>query len=182
MRMPLAFAILLLTAGCLECETWETRILREQGEPAIVILELGNIASDQDDPAKVQSDFDELIGLWRGDETLRDQLSDGVLVKHRELFIRDNKLVGRETNIVNSLRALDELSVSESEISWKLDDEQELLETNGKAVKTAAGVTIVWPKNAPELHVKIRTELHIGHKTSQPMMVKLLQTYLARAK
>jgi hypothetical protein len=182
MKMPIAFTILLLAAGCLECETFDARILREQGEPSILTAEFGNIASDKTDPAGVQSDFDELIGLWRGDEMLKDQLSEGILVKSRELFLRDGQLIGRETGIINDLTAIDEFSVSESDISWTLDANEELLETNGKVLKTQGSVTIVWPKNAPELYVRIRTTPSGGNRASQPMMAKLLQAYLARAK
>src|SRR5262245_39710069 len=106
MRLILAFGFAMLLSGCLETEEMEIHVLREQGEPAIATWELQNIYSDERGAVKIREDFNSLVDAWRGDKELTEQAHDGILVKHRELFIRDGKIFGREMGIVENLASL----------------------------------------------------------------------------
>src|SRR5262245_53435135 len=130
MRLTAVLAFAVLLSGCLASEETEIRVLREQGEPAIVT---------------------------RGDKTLTEQARDeGILVKHRELSIRDNKIFGRETGIVENLTSLHiEASADGTVIRMKWDDsDSEIAETNGRLVKRDGETFVEWPKNATELRWK----------------------------
>src|SRR5215510_9346697 len=138
MRLTAVLAFAVLLSGCLATEETEIRVLREQGEPAIVIWELRNIHSDERNDAKIREDFNTLIEDWRGDKTLAEQArNDGILVKDRELFIRDGKIFGREIGIVENLRNLDiEQSPDRTVIQMKWNDsEGRIIETNGHIVR-----------------------------------------------
>ena len=184
MRLILVVPFALLLSGCLEIEETEIRVLREQGEPAVITWEFRNIHSDERDSVKIQEDFNGLVEAWRGDKWLTEQAhDDGILVKHRELFIRDNKIFGREMGIVENLRFI-ETSPDGSVIRMKKEDfdsdaDAEITETNGHIVKRDGETFVEWPKNATELRWKIHYGTADAFGASQPVMLQLLNDYLA---
>jgi hypothetical protein len=178
MRLILVLPFALLLSGCLGIEETEIRVLREQGEPTVYICELQNIHSDEKDTARIREDFNNLVH-WLGDEALAEARDKGMLVKHRDLFIRDNKIFFREVGIVENLRNLDiEKSPDGSVIRMKLDHSDDITETNGHVVKRDGETFVEWPKNATELRVKIHDDAKDA-SASQPIMVQLLNDYLA---
>jgi hypothetical protein len=180
MKIILVLAFTMLLSGCVESEDDEIRVLREQGEPAIVTWELQNIHSGERDVVKIREDFNYLVELWRGDKTLIEQArDDGILVKHRELFIRDNKIFFREIGIVENLKNI-ETSPDGSVIRMKWDDSDgEITGTNGHIVKRDGEIFVEWPKNATELRWKTHHGTKDAFGASQPMMLQLLNDYLA---
>ena len=108
MKAVVFLALTLLVSGCLDAETYEVRILREQGDPAVVTFEYANIYSDATTATGVREDFDELVKLWHGGNVLQEMKDGGILVKNRELFIRDGKIIAhyRLTDDVALLRQL----------------------------------------------------------------------------
>lgn len=180
MRLTISFALMLLASGCLDYEEQEIRILREQGEPAVTVIENVNIYSDKSDIAAMREDFDDLIEAWRGRELLDESAKDGYLIKSRELFIRDGRIVSRQTGIIQGLKAPEgDLRLTESQIMWTFEADAEIVETNGQILKTDSQI-IVWPKEAPELRVKTHQRLKQSFTTTQPQMVQLLQEYIAK--
>jgi hypothetical protein len=182
MRLIAVLAFTVLLSGCLASEETEIRVLREQGEPAIVTWELQNIYSDERDAAKIREDFNDLVEAWRGDKTLAEQArDDGILVKHRELSIRDNKIFGRETGIVENLTSLHiDASADGTVIRMKWDDsDSEIAETNGRLVKRDGETFVEWPKNATELRWKTHDRMKNAFGVSQPVMLQLLREYQA---
>jgi hypothetical protein len=176
MRVILALAISLIASGCLETEEYDVRIFRERGEPAVVVIEESNIYSNETDPAKVKQDFDSLLNKWQGDGPLRDIANDGVFIKGRELFIRDEKIVLRQTGVIFNLDLLGpNLRVNES-ITLKLEDDVTLIETNGKKLDGEPS-TLSWPKDAKELRFRFR-EKEV-RAASHAQFVGMLREYLA---
>ena len=177
MKLAVLLALMLLLSGCLDCETYEIRILREQGDPAIVIAEYGNIYSDSTSTRAVQQDFDSLVKLWRGEEMLRDALSDGLLVKSRELVIEEGKIVGRMTGIANNVAALEDMSVEGSQIILRVEADSEVVETNGKLQKTPDGETVLWPREQTDIRVSFRKRQTESNGSGQAAILKLLTDY-----
>ena len=173
----LALLLVLLTAGCLQNEETEIRIMRDKGDPAVFVMELSNFYSGETESAKIREDFDELIRNWRSEESVKQAASDGYQIKGRELFLRDGKIVLRLTAILQTLRSDGDLQVNDSSITWTLNDET-IVETNGKVSDTNPK-QIVWSKDATEIRVKFREELRESFKLSQPQMLQMLQTYFA---
>jgi hypothetical protein len=179
-KVVAALALLLLLAGCVLNEDIEFRILRERGEPDIVEVERVNLYSDATDAAGIREDFDRLVDEWRGTEALDEAARDGFATKGRELFVRDGKVVFRQTGIVQepgSLFGEIGLRFEESQILWTVNGNV-MVETNGRVVSTNP-TTIAWPRNAPLLRVRIREPLSDTYKTTQPMFVKMLNDYMA---
>jgi len=175
MRIGIGLLVTLLGAGCLRSEETEIRVLRAGGDPSVVVMEQINLYSDERDGAEVKKDFDQLIRDWRGEEDTVEKRV-GMLAKSRELFIRDGKVVFRQTYILQNLDISDDgIRVGDSQISWTLkDDGDEIVETNGK-VLPADPRTIVWPKDAPELRFRTRQPLRQAFETSQPLMVQMVK-------
>lgn len=179
MRILLSLTVTLLATGCLHSEETDMRVLREGAEPAVVVIEQTNFYSDETDAAKVQKDFGELVENWRGADLPRQAGEDGILIRGRELFVREGKIVFRCTGLVENLNSADlRIHVKDSQIFWTLDGDDEVIETNGKALASDPR-TLVWPANAPELHVKMREPLREGFQVSQPQMLRLLKDLLA---
>lgn len=176
MRVVMALLVMTLATGCLEWEEMEFRVLREGGEPSVIVMEVTNIYSSETENQKIKEDFDELIRELLGDEAVSDADADGIQLKGRELFIRDGKIVYRQTGIINGVNG--EFQVRGSDITWAVGEHDEIAETNGKIVTPGSRV-IVWPKDAKELRVRLRQPFKAGYKTSQPQMIQWLKEYLA---
>jgi len=172
----LALLLVLLTTGCLENEETDIRILRETGDPAVIVMEQANFYSSESDSLKIREDFDRLIHEWRSDEALTSGAADGFQIKGRDLFLRDGKIVFRTTGILQTLASTGDIQISESSIT--LTVKEDIVETNGRISDTDPK-KIIWPKDATELHVKLREELRESYKASQPQMVQLMQRYLS---
>jgi hypothetical protein len=181
MKTVVLLVLTLLVSGCLDAETYEVRISREQGDPAVVIFEYGNIYSDAKTTAETQEDFDELVKMWRSDKVLRDIAEDGIQAKNRELFIRDGKIIGRLTGIASNLGAVDNISVEASQITFKADKGWKIVETNGKVLKTSEGEAAAWPKDTTDLRVTFRNSSEPS-RSGQAAILKLLADYQAARK
>ena len=178
MKIGLGLLLTVLGAGCLRSEETEIRVLRAGGDPSVVVMEQINLYSDERSGAEVKKDFDQLIREWRGEQDTGEKRV-GMLAKGRELFIRDGKVVFRQTYILQNLDMPDDgIRVGDSEITFTLDDGDEIVETNGK-VLPADPRTIVWPKDAPELRFRTRQPLRQAFETSQPLMVQMVKDRLA---
>jgi len=190
MIMMPAIAGMLLLTGCYECETIETRIvLHASGSPqATVLLEYDNISSGEAKQEDVKGDFDELLKDWQDDQYLLDRAEEGLVVKNRELFIRDGKIVGRVTGIMKDLGDIYKLWSIEGERIMLVDDmggDYKLVETNGNILKTDKNTLIVWPEDATELRWVLRQpadSMSESFEKNRPLMLKMLQEHLARQK
>jgi hypothetical protein len=154
----------------------------------VVLTEYRNISSGEARLEDVKGDFDGLVNDWQGDQYLLDRAEEGLVIKNRELFLRDNMIVGRINGIMKDIGDSYKFWVVEGERIMLFDSmsgDYELVETNGKVVKTGKNTLIVWPEEATEL----RWIQRLSEKTksesfdkNKPMMVKMLQEYLAGQK
>jgi hypothetical protein len=177
-------ALTLLVSGCLDAETYEVRILREQGDPAVVTFEYANIYSDATTAMGARDDFDELVKLWQGEKVLQEMKDGGILVKSRELFIRDGKIIGRLTGIASNLGAVEDISMDGSQIRYKADKDWVIVETNGRALKTSEGEAFAaWPKETTDMRVTFRnSDSKESSRSGQAAILKLFQDYQASRK
>ncbi len=121
MKIGIGLLVTLLGAGCLRSEETEIRVLRAGGDPSVVVMEQINLYSDEKDGAEVKKDFDQLIRDWRGEQDA-GETKVGILAKSRELFIRDGKVVFRQTYIFQNLNMPDDgIRVGDSQITWTLE-------------------------------------------------------------
>ncbi len=180
---------MLSLTGCYFSETVETRItLNDKASPkATVLIEYANISSGEAKLDDVKKDFDQLIKDWQGDEYLLDRAQEGMVVKNRELFIRDGKIVGRVAGIMKDIDDMYKFWEIDGEkiMLFEDGDDYEIVETNGKILKTDKNTLIVWPEDTAELRWTQRLSEITKSESfdkNQPAMVKMLQEYLANQK
>jgi hypothetical protein len=102
------------------------------------------------------------------------------LLSIRELFIRDGKVVGRLTGIVNDLRAIDGLSRDGSEVTLEAESGLQIVENNGKVRRSGEAESFVWPRDAPELYVKFQNRKGLATTEQTAAILKLLGEYESR--
>jgi len=183
-KLLLSLSLVTMFFGCIISEEIETKIqLNADGKTASAVIEYKNISSGEAEPADVQKDFNNLIEDWQGDQYLLDRAEEGLFIKNREVFIRDGKIVGRVTGIMKDVDKLYSFWVSHNErimiFETESDNDYELVETNGKILKTDKNTLIIWPDTASELRWQQRlTKLPGSFEKNQKPMVKILQDYL----
>lgn len=74
MRVLIGLTAILLATGCLENEETDFRVLREQGDPAVFVMEQINFYSGATNNAEILKDFDSLMQAWRSPEAVSDAL------------------------------------------------------------------------------------------------------------
>ena len=178
--------VALSSVSCLTVSEINTKIImKENSSPTEIIIDYCDFTSTEGKMEDVHKDFNELINDWKGDQYLLDQAEEGIFIKSRDLYIRDDKIMGRVTGIVENLDKLYSFWVKNGErIMMPEDDEDfQIIETNGQIIKTPKNSLIVWPEDAKELWWKQRlvTESESFDK-NRPVMVKMLKEYLAENK
>jgi len=107
----------------------------------------------------------------------------GILVKNRELFIRDGKIMGRLTGIASDLGAVEDISMDGSQIRYKADKAWVIVETNGRVLKTSEGESAAWPKETTDMRVTLRnSDSKESSRSGQAAILKLFSDYQASRK
>jgi hypothetical protein len=153
---PIVF--LLFIFGCLTFETAEFRIVFNENSITNGTIEViySKLESSEAMQNGQQKDFDELIRHYQGDQFLLDQMSDGVYIKNRELYEKNGILIGKYQGIFRNLILDNEpLKTNNDEFVLLIESESnEIIETNGKIIKSEKNVFISWPKTQKELYWK----------------------------
>ena len=165
-----SFILLLLIFGCLTFETAEIRIKFNENSRTEGTIEITytNIETGEALLKDQKHDFDELIEYYQGDSFLLDQLSDGIYIKERELKEENGKLIGKYKGIFRNFKFDNEpLKTMNDEFIMLMDKDDEVIETNGKIVKSEKNIFITWPKEQKELYWKLKM-------TGEPKTTSLL--------
>ena len=151
--------LLVLIYGCLTYETAEVRIVfnENSNNEGIIEVTYTNIESSEALLKDQQEDFDDLIDYYQGDQFLLDQMADDIYIKKRQLFEKDGKIVGKYSGIFRNLKFDNEpLKTKNDEYIMLMDDSDEVVETNGKIIKSEKNVFLSWPKTQKELYWKVK--------------------------
>lgn len=152
------FVFLIFILGCLTFETVEFRIVFNENSFTDGTIEViyNNIQSSEAELNGQQKDFDELIRHYQGDQFLLDQISEGIYIKNRELYEKNGILIGKYKGIFRNLKLDSEsLKTNNDEIVLLIEsDANDVIETNGKIIKSDKNVFISWPKSQKELYWK----------------------------
>jgi hypothetical protein len=163
MKRQLFFSLglfIIFISGCLTYETAEIRITFDENsltEGTIEVIYF-NIESSEALLKDQQKDFEELIESYKGDNFLLDLMTDGVYVKERELFEKNSILIGKYRGIFRNYQFDNEpLKITNDEFIILIDlDSDEIVDTNGKIVKSEKNVFISWPKTQKDLYWKLK--------------------------
>lgn len=151
--------LLIILCGCLTYETAEIRIVFNENSMNEGIIEVvyTDIESGEALLKDQIKDFEELIEHFQGDQFLLDQISDGIYIKKRELKEINGKLVGKYSGIFRNLSFDSEpLKTVNDEFIILMDEDDEVVDTNGKIIKSEKNVFISWPKTQTELYWKVK--------------------------
>lgn len=166
---------LLLLAGCLVSEVTEyTLTLNADGKSGTFTTVMRHVESDSRDSAAQEKDFATLIGNWKGDRFLLDQVDKGLYVKARNLSMEKGKLVWRESSIFADVTKLIPGFSPDSALRFPLTDTSGLKVTsNGKLIATRDSTFIVWPPHTRTFEMKSSQR----NFTPASNFVKSFQTY-----
>ena len=144
-----AFIIVLaaLFASCYFPEVIETRIIFEADKSPTVMINYQNISSAEEEEQEIKESFDDLVKDFYGDDFLVEKASEGLAVRKRQLFIKNDQLHAEVIGDAEDLgRLYNFIEIDQERILvYDGDDTYELLETNGKVVKTDRNTLVVWP-------------------------------------
>ena len=160
--------LMIILVGCLTFETAEIRIIFNENSRTEGTIEVTykNIKSGEALLKDQVDDFNELISYYQDDGFLLDQLSDGIYIKERDLKEENGKLIGKYSGIFRNLKFDNEpLKTVNDEFIMLMDEEDEVIETNGKIIKSEKNTFISWSKDQKELYWKLKMKRE-AHTTS----------------
>lgn len=181
----IAIPALLAGSGCIIPEKIETRIrFNEKNAPAEVTTIYHNLSSEAKDEEALQSDFNDLIDDWKGDQYLVQQAKQGLILKDRQVYLEKGKLQAKELAVPTEGNFLEEedmmISRGERIVVVKADD-ADIIETNGKILKTEHNYIIVWPEELKEIYWIQRgrydEEDQKRIERNRPKLVKMFEAY-----
>ena len=180
----------LLFTGCLTIDTIKTRIqIQDENKPAILTVEYFGISSEitkpkgQDvKPDDLKEDFDELISQWKGDEYLVQQAKDGILVRDRKVWEEQYQINSSETGLIDDLDKVYDFWEENGERILLVDfdeEDYEVVDTNGKILKTDHNRLICWPRSEKNLYWTMkRISDSESIEKNRPVLAKMLRDYL----
>jgi len=149
-----AVSALFLT-GCLYLEKSEVRVrFDDHHEPLDVTLIYHHLSSDATSPEGVEEDYRGLVEAWKGDVYVVDQAREGFVVRDRDVYVEDGHLCAREVLIPAKEHLFEdgEMVISGGERILVFDDEEQtILESNGRIFTTGKNTIIVWPIDEKEI-------------------------------
>ncbi len=183
-QLAAALALLVVT-GCLIPEKTETRIrFNEKNAPAEVTVIYHNISSEAKDEEALQSDFRDLIDSWKGDQYLVQQAKQGLILKERQVYLENGKLQARELSVPTEENFLVEgdMMISHGERIVVIEaDDTEIIETNGKILRTERNYVIAWPETLKEIYWIQRPafddEDNKRIERNRPKLIKMFEAY-----
>ena len=187
-----AFIIVLaaLFASCYFPEVIETRIIFEADKSPTVMINYQNISSAEEEEQEIKESFDDLVKDFYGDDFLVEKASEGLAVRKRQLFIKNDQLHAEVIGDAEDLgRLYNFIEIDQERILvYDGDDTYELLETNGKVVKTDRNTLVVWPIESKTIYWKEKLT-DLGEQTESklfysnvPKMVALFKDYQSKKK
>lgn len=159
-RLTYLVAVLLLCSmsGCLFVEKIETRVRfvrnnksEGQAEQALVTIVYHNVSSDAKNAKDLQKDFEELL---KGEikEGAESETEDGMIFKKRDIYIENGKINARAEAVPEDGKIEDVIANGERLLVLERNNDVELVETNGKVLKTEENYIIVWPESLEEIY------------------------------
>jgi len=157
--MILISLLIIIWSGCLTYRTMTYRIhFNDTMTGGTVQVEYFDIGSSEEKPEQHQKDFYELLDMFQGDKFLLDKLNEGIYVKSRGIYEKDNTLVGSFEGIFAKLKVDDEpLTVRKNERILLLDTgDMDIGETDARIIRTENSVMLVWPKDRRDIYFTLR--------------------------
>jgi hypothetical protein len=182
-QLAAALALLVVT-GCLIPEKTETRIrfnekMRRLKLPSFIIIYRAR-PKTRSAPKR----FRDLIDSWKGDQYLVQQAKQGLILKERQVYLENGKLQARELSVPTEENFLVEgdMMISHGERIVVIEaDDTEIIETNGKILRTERNYVIAWPETLKEIYWIQRPafddEDNKRIERNRPKLIKMFEAY-----
>ncbi len=152
-----ASAVATLLGGCLVSREDDYVVtLNEDGRSGTLSVVQYDVQSDQQEAAKQQKDFDELLRRWKSDEYLLERAKDGVYVKSRALERKGRELLWRETDLFPDITEVFTSEISGETLHVSIDSVTTVLGTNGALARSGNRTVVSWPSKTRRLELRIR--------------------------
>jgi hypothetical protein len=172
-RLPfLRFLFVLVAAfgGCLVYETVEYHVtLNPDGKSGTIQIKYTNIESSDEDSAKQNEDFEELLTKWKGDKYLLERMNEGVYLKKRDLTLNHGVLDWQETGIFSDVQKMKDGLSYEDSTHITMGKDETILSTNGVVVMSKDSTVVVWPPHTRDFQIKIQ---QMNFKPSSHFVIK----------
>jgi hypothetical protein len=156
-RTPLilVFAVS-LWPGCILIRTTEHRITLNPDGTGEAVLRLIDLRSDETVDSLVQRDFTIMMSSFEKD-AVRDFEQRGRTITAKRMFTRTDTLIAEVAYTFTSLQAIEGLHVTDQELYVVVNENCEVVRSNGTVVAGArGGQRIIWKRSAPRLLFQIR--------------------------
>ncbi len=159
----LLIALSTILSSCLTFSTVNYQIeFNEDLSSGFVKISYINIQSTEADTAKQKKDFNELIELLFGDDFLLDNIDEGIYIKDRKLYEKNEQLIAEYSGIFRSSKlGADDMKITENERILRFDkDDGDIATSNGKILETNDSFIFTWPKEMrkSQFTIKRKTE------------------------
>ena len=145
-----------LGPGCILIRTTEHRITLNPDGTGEAVLRLIDLRSDETVDSLVYRDFTSMMSSFQQD-AVRDFEQRGRTITAKRMFTRADTLIAEVAYTFTSLLAIDGLRVTEEELYVTVNENCEVVRTNGAVVAGEdGGQRITWKRNAPRLFFQIR--------------------------
>ncbi len=187
-KYAIALLLILGFSGCLFVEKIETRVRflgknspSGEPQPAQVTILYHNISSDAENEKKLQEDFEELLKGEKG-EGSEDEIEEGLIIKKRHVYIENGKINVRAEAVPEDGKIEDVIANGERILVLAKQEDNELIETNGKVFETEENYLIVWPVRLEEIYWIQRLQPDNDGKAAiernRPKLVRMLEEHL----
>lgn len=171
-RTPLILVLAVsLWPGCILIRTTEHRITLNADGTGEAVLRLIDLRSDETVDSLVQRDFTNMMSSFEKD-AVRDFEQRGRTITAKRMFTRADTLIAEVAYTFKSLQAIEGLHVTDQEMYVVVNENCEVVRTNGNVVAgTDGGQRIIWKRSASRLLLQIR-------ERTLPPSTALAQLYL----
>jgi hypothetical protein len=160
-----------LWPGCILIRTTEHRISLNPDGSGEAVLRLIDLRSDESVDSLVQRDFTIMMSSFEKD-AVRDFEQRGRTITSKRMFTRADTLIAEVAYAFQSLQAVEGLHVTGQEMYMVVNENCEVVRTNGTVMAGAdGGQRIIWKRSAPRLLFRIR-------ERSLPPSTSLTRYYL----
>jgi len=156
-RTPLILALVVsFWPGCILIHTTEHRITLKADGTGEAVLRLIDLRSDETVDSLVQRDFTNMMTSFEKD-AVREFEQRGRTITSKRMFARSDTLIAEVAYTFTSLQAIEGLHVTDQEMYVVVNENCEVVRTNGTVVTGPdGGQRIIWKQGAQRLLFQIR--------------------------
>lgn len=153
----------LVSNGCLVGHKMSYEVKPEKNGTGTATVFYHDIRSDAANEQELQEDRKSLFEyMLKSDQFAADLKKEGKTIVDRDLYLEDDKLVGKATYSFENLGSVEGLAHEDGFYFLTLALDDSVLSTNGEVIKSANYKRIIWDESITPLKFEILTEPEDG--------------------